>query len=69
MVVNALSMALFVLSGFKRVKLVYRNFFGLYVFDNSVLNTTGHQHQIIPTWNVDLEVKHRVWHKFWYVGS
>lgn len=34
-------------------------------FNDTVRNTHGRGPTIIPRWNINREVKHRVWHAFW----
>jgi len=63
MAINAVVMVSFVV--YSITKNFWKNLLGRFEFGNTVLNTQGPAERIIPSWDLDLEVKHRVWHAFW----
>ena len=62
-VINAVVMVSFLTFSF--TKKFWKNLLGRFEFSNTVLNTQGPGYKIIPSWDLDLGVKHRVWHAFW----
>ena len=63
MVINAVVMVSFLTFSF--TKKFWKNLLGRFEFSNTVLNTQGPGYKITTSWDLDLEVKHRVWHAFW----
>lgn len=42
-----------------------KNLFGIFYFSDTTLNISGKLERIIPQWDLDKEIKHRIWHTFW----
>ena len=42
-----------------------KNKLGRIHFSDTCVNREGKAAQIIPKWDVEREIKHRVWHNFW----
>ena len=47
------------------VRSILRGFFGIFRFKNTSDAKFGSARTIAPGWDVDVEVKHRIWQAFW----
>ena len=62
---NVIIMVLMVLMGFGAVKLFIKNKTGTLEGQDTCQNRTAPLHTLVPTWDLQREAKHRVWHPFW----
>lgn len=65
--VNLVVMLVIVFFGIPKTRLWIKNRLGTLTFSDTVCDILdGPSHKIIPHWDLEKEVKHRVWHHFWH---
>ena len=62
---NMLIMVLMVLSSLPAVRLFLKNKTGTLEGKDTCQNRSGRLHELVATWDLQRECKHRVWHPFW----
>jgi hypothetical protein len=63
--VNVAVMVTCTLYGIPKFKTMIMNWRGKIVFTDTCENTESDGASIIPKWDLDKEIKHRIWHTFW----
>ena len=63
--INVAILILFTALGAKCCRRCMQDRLGTYNFHDTCLNVRGPAHDIVPKWQIEREVKHRVWHAFW----
>ena len=64
--VNVVIMGTMFLYGMEKSRLFLKNFRGSFTFSDTVLEIAANAaEKIIPSWDLERECKHRIWHTFW----
>eukprot|EP00605_Chrysophyceae_sp_TOSAG23-4_P002982 GSChrysophyteH1.ASY1.ANO1.3285.1 assembled CDS len=65
-ILNGFIMVCVIFSGIEKVRNFVKNFFGLFTFHDSCKNMGDLTAEyVLTTWQLDREIKHRVWQSFW----